>query len=308
MTYRDSSWRLRRDVTQRVRVRDIRMHVEKKTQLKTGADWRGALPPLPWSSLYVELRSRSRVPGLSPNTHGRDTRLEVCTSEDVPWKRNIIFTWDPEKGFLLSRYRLILWYYTKIGLFQRNVWNKWYNDSFFYPLYGIYRFISFIPFITKIHVSSLAKPSKDLGDYVNVVDEDRLRTINSRCKCQSVRSILRNDRLSKSTRTVEYFLVFGNTLKKKRRTVLEYYFLYTIRRLIFFFSGLVTFPDRQIRIPFLSSFRMPKRGKTFISGLRRRHTWTKCSRSSLNLRTSSSSNAQRIRNVGVWFWTKVFSR
>lgn len=98
---------------------------------------------------------------------------------------------------------------------------------------SFYRFISFIPFITKIHVSSLAKPSKDLGDYVNVVDEDRLRTINSRCKCQSVRSILRNDRLSKSTRTVEYFLVFGNTLKK-RRTVLEYYFLYTIRRLIFF--------------------------------------------------------------------------
>lgn len=47
MTYRDSSRRLRRDVTQRVRVRDIRMHVEKKTQLKTGADWRGALPPLP---------------------------------------------------------------------------------------------------------------------------------------------------------------------------------------------------------------------------------------------------------------------
>lgn len=102
-----------------------------------------------------------------------------------------------------------------------------------YPHFIVLSFYFVLPFITKIHVSSLAKPSKDLGDYVNVVDEDRLRTINSRCKCQSVRSILRNDRLSKSTRTVEYFLVFGNTLKK-RRTVLEYYFLYTIRRLIFF--------------------------------------------------------------------------
>lgn len=61
-------------------------------------------------------------------------------------------------------------------------------------------------------------------DYVNVV-EDRLRTINSTCKCQSVRSTLRNDRLSKSTRTVEYFLVLGNTLKK--RTVAEFFFFHS---------------------------------------------------------------------------------